>query len=363
MWPSLTGPRSATTSATGTLLGHEVTFSGTVVDDPPSSTVDGSSNLFSESMFTPPIALGDHLSFRISAPSSSYTLDFGSPTTDPIIDLGSDGSTLTFPAGTNITRVSGDAGLTVTGNVVTGAGNLTVDPVGLNDSNGTIQLDGTFQTISFTATTDYSLDGVYIQVGAHAPGLTPPTSPPATPQPPVARLSVAPNPTCVDVATTLDASASTGDRPIVRYGFEYHERDANGSPDPLPIVLADSSSPKATVRFPWSREESAATWGNQQVSIWVRDPAVVTLTVTDASGATGTTTATVNFADSTSNGDEFACARHRPDPAGAVGPGSGLVGLDRRAGALAVCGGVLPAGGRHVHGRHHWRDAIAGRRG
>ena len=74
--------------ATGTLLGHEVTFSGTVVDDPPSSTVDGSSNLFSESMFTPPIALGDHLSFRISAPSSSYTLDFGSPTTDPIIDLG-----------------------------------------------------------------------------------------------------------------------------------------------------------------------------------------------------------------------------------------------------------------------------------
>ena len=94
----------------------------------------------------------------------------------------------------------------------------------------------------------------------------------------------------------------------MRYGFEYHERDANGHPDPTAIVLADSSSPKATARFPWSREESAATWGKQQVSIWVRDPAVVTLTVTDASGATGTTTATVNFADSTSNGDEFACA-------------------------------------------------------
>ncbi len=349
--------------ATGTLLGHEVTFSGTVVDDPPSSTVDGSSNLFSESMFTPPIALGDHLSFRISAPSSSYTLDFGSPTTDPIIDLGSDGSTLTFPAGTNITRVSGDAGLTVTGNVVTGAGNLTVDPVGLNDSNGTIQLDGTFQTISFTATTDYSLDGVYIQVGAHAPGLTPPTSPPATPQPPVARLSVAPNPTCVDVATTLDASASTGDRPIVRYGFEYHERDANGSPDPLPIVLADSSSPKATVRFPWSREESAATWGNQQVSIWVR-----------RSGRRHAHCHRCLRRDGDDDGDRqlrglhverrrVRVRAHWPDPVGAVGPGSGLVGLDRRAGALADCGGVLPAGGRRVHGRHHWRDAIAGRRG
>ncbi len=84
-------------------------------------------------------------------------------------------------------------------------------------------------------------------------------------------------------------------------------------------MLADSSSPKATVRFPWSREESAATWGNQQVSIWVRDPAVVTLTVTDASGATGTTTATVNFADSTSNGDEFACAHiGTPPPAPSV---------------------------------------------
>ena len=154
--------------ATGTLLGHTVTFSGTTVDDPPSSTIDGTSNLFSESMFTPPIALGDHLSFRVFAPSTSYTLDFGAATTDPVIDLGSDGSTLTFPAGTSITRISGDPGLTVAGDVVSGAGNTTVDPVGLNDSNGTIQLNGTFQSISFSATTAYPLDGVYLQVGASA---------------------------------------------------------------------------------------------------------------------------------------------------------------------------------------------------
>ena len=169
--------------ATGTLLGHTVTFSGTTVDDPPSSTIDETSNLFSESMFTPPIALGDHLSFRVFAPSTSYTLDFGAATTDPVIDLGSDGSTLTFPAGTSITRISGDPGLTVAGNVVSGAGNTTVDPVGLNDSNGTIQLNGTFQSISFSATTAYPLDGVYLQVGASLPPPPPPPPPPTTTTP------------------------------------------------------------------------------------------------------------------------------------------------------------------------------------
>jgi hypothetical protein len=174
--------------ATGTLLGHTVTFSGTTVDDPPGSTIDGTSNLLSESMFTPPITLGDHLSFRVFAPSTSYTLDFGAPTTDPIIDLGSDGSTLTFPAGTSITRISGDAGLTVAGNVVSGAGNTTVDPVGLNDSNGTIQLNGTFQSISFSSTTAYPLDGVYLQVGASPPPpptttTTPTTTTPSPPPP------------------------------------------------------------------------------------------------------------------------------------------------------------------------------------
>jgi hypothetical protein len=177
--------------ATGTLLGHTITFSGTAVDDPPGSTIDGTSNLLSESMFTPPIALGDHLSFRVFAPSTSYTLDFGAATTDPVIDLGSDGSTLTFPAGTSITRISGDPGLTVAGNVVNGAGNTTVDPVGLNDSNGTIQLNGTFQSISFSATTAYPLDGVYLQVGASPPPPPPPpppsggaggTAPPPAPQ-------------------------------------------------------------------------------------------------------------------------------------------------------------------------------------
>ena len=175
--------------ATGTLLGHTVTFSGTTVDDPPSSTIDGTSNLLSESMFTPPITLGDHLSFRVFAPSTSYTLDFGAATTDPVIDLGSDASTLTFPAGTSITRISGDPGLTVAGNVVSGAGNTTVDPVGLNDSNGTIQLNGTFQSISFLATTAYPLDGVYLQVGArrrrrrHHPAPAPRHDPTTTPIP------------------------------------------------------------------------------------------------------------------------------------------------------------------------------------
>ena len=163
----------------------------------------GRANLLSESMFTPPITLGDHLSFRVFAPSTSYTLDFGAATTDPVIDLGSDGSTLTFPAGTSITRISGDPGLTVAGNVVSGAGNTTVDLWVRNDSNGTIQLNGTFQSISSSATTAYPLDGVYLQVGA-----SPPAPPPTTP--PSGGAGASPPPPPPPQVTSLQLGGSTG---------------------------------------------------------------------------------------------------------------------------------------------------------
>ena len=54
------------------------------------------------------------------APGAQYTIHFGSPTTNPVLELGSLGSRLDFPAGTHLTRLSGDSGFSVSGSSVLG---------------------------------------------------------------------------------------------------------------------------------------------------------------------------------------------------------------------------------------------------
>ena len=103
----------------------------------------------------------------------SFTLSFGVALQDPIFHLGSLASVLTFPAGTAVTRLSGHVGFVVAGNVVTGtAANPVPGPdgtMGLSDSNGSIQLSGTFTTITFTLVPNFAdgniPDGVFLQVG------------------------------------------------------------------------------------------------------------------------------------------------------------------------------------------------------
>jgi hypothetical protein len=168
------------TMATGTLLGHTVTLTGWHLSDVPYSVVDGSSPLFAGPYFTPPLPRSDAVELRAeNAAAHSYTLQLGAPTTDPVLHLGSLGTTLEFPPGTSITRVSGkDAGFAVAGSTITGAGNSEVDQYGENDSNGTVRLNGTFESISFTATTAYSIDGIVIQVGVAQPPTPTPTPAP-----------------------------------------------------------------------------------------------------------------------------------------------------------------------------------------
>jgi hypothetical protein len=95
-------------------------------------------------------------------PGYSYVLTFGFPRRDPILHLGSLASTIAFPPGTSITRVSGEDQLSVSGNTVTGA------LEGSDDANGTVRLEGTFQSVPFSTTPTYtgSPDGIYLQVGA-----------------------------------------------------------------------------------------------------------------------------------------------------------------------------------------------------
>jgi hypothetical protein len=156
-WTSVTGSPA---TATGTLQGATISLSGSAVDTAPMSVVNGTSTVFNRPDFAPPLPASDAIHFR-GAGGNSYTLGFGTAVTDPIVHLGSLASTLHFPVGTTVTRVSGDAEFSVAGGDVIGG--IDDTPAG-DDANGTVRLSGTFTSIPFT--TDFpGTDGIYFQAG------------------------------------------------------------------------------------------------------------------------------------------------------------------------------------------------------
>jgi hypothetical protein len=160
------------TGAAGTLGTVEVALSGPMGtafylhDDYPN---------FSGPAFTPPQADTGMVEMA-GGPGHAFTLTFGAPVVDPVMFLGSFGSILALPAGTAVTRVSGDAGFAVAGSTVTGEpANPVVLPDGslsLSDSNGTVVVSGLFSSLTFTLTPNYAdisiPDGVFLQVGGMA---------------------------------------------------------------------------------------------------------------------------------------------------------------------------------------------------
>lgn len=146
------------TSATGTLHGHEVRLTGPIGTG---SDFNATFTLFDSDAFTPRLAASDCVEI-VGGAGHTFTLAFGSPVQDPVLLLASFGSIMTFAPGTVVRRLSGDAGFTVTGNLVTGV-------AGQTDSNGTVRLTGVFTTIGFTVTTnlpDTAIpDGIFLQVG------------------------------------------------------------------------------------------------------------------------------------------------------------------------------------------------------
>ena len=175
--------------ATGTLLGQSISLSGNHVD--PASPLDGSSTVFASAFFSPPLATSDAAVFY-GSPGYTYTLAFGAPVQDPVLHVSSLASTLQFPAGTQITKVSGEDTFTVSGSSVAGV------LAGSVDANGTIQLTGTFTSIAFSTTPVYTAsteDGIYLQVGGSSPSVPAPGVPPAPPSPPTPAPAPAPGPT------------------------------------------------------------------------------------------------------------------------------------------------------------------------
>jgi hypothetical protein len=135
----------------------------------------------------------------------------------------------------------------------------------------------------------------------------------ATPSgPPVARLTVTPNPTCTDVLTNLDASASSAPAGIVKYRFEYFQPTTDSpSPDAEDVLVYDGSGHAAYTTFTWNRAPSGrgafdGLADNGYVEGF-RDPADVKVTVTDARGATATATVHVTFVQGESVNDRTGC--------------------------------------------------------
>ena len=191
--------------ATGTLNGSSISISGTHVFPPPVSVLDGHWTFFSGPDFSPALERTDVIQVGASSPAESYTLTFGSPVTDPVIEIGSLGSRLDFANGTQITKIAGQSGFTVSGSSVIGTPSSTLGPDGINDSNGTVQLAGTFTSILFTALyTVGSEDGVILQVGASPP------PPPPSPPPPAPTTTPAPGRSPARVASfTSGATAAS----------------------------------------------------------------------------------------------------------------------------------------------------------
>jgi hypothetical protein len=152
-------------TATGSLLGTDVSLSGGHVWDTPSSVTDGSWPNFSGPDFSPALTKSDAIQIS-GAPGYSYTLRFSAPTTDPILELGSLASRIDFPSGTKVKRLSGQDTFTVNDSSVTGALDSRLGPDGLNDASGTVKLRGTYSTITFSATALYSgpEDGIMVQL-------------------------------------------------------------------------------------------------------------------------------------------------------------------------------------------------------
>lgn len=155
-----TSVNTTTNVAVGTLGPVSVTLTGTDINY---GVTDGSSTVFNQPYFSPPLTSSDEVGIGGSPSVFSYTVTFGAPVANPRMHILSLASALTF-SGIPLTKLSGESDFVVSGSTVTGVDNNT--PNG-HDANGTIELSGIFSSYTFTAQYAASSgDGISIQIGA-----------------------------------------------------------------------------------------------------------------------------------------------------------------------------------------------------
>ena len=132
-----------------------------------------------------------------------------------------------------------------------------------------------------------------------------------------ARFTISPNPTCTGLPVTFDASSSkTPNPPITRYQFSYTIVDdpfwvALGGSYPTPPggYFADSANPRATEVFGFDVDAHPLAPKVFPAGTYFADPRVVTLRVTDGTGASASYTQQVDFAQSISNLSRADCPK------------------------------------------------------
>jgi hypothetical protein len=119
------------------------------------TTINGSFTGYNTSFFTPGVVSTDVI---VGGSTSSYTISFGQPITNPTLHLWQlADTTLTFTNAFSL--VSSDGGFTTTSNTIRGAQDQ-------NDSNGSLLFSGTFSQLSWVASNGNSEDGVGLQISA-----------------------------------------------------------------------------------------------------------------------------------------------------------------------------------------------------
>jgi hypothetical protein len=166
----------AASQAAGTLVGTPVTLSGGHVWDVPVSRTDGSWPYFSGPDFVPSLPSTDELQISGGATPYTYTLSFGTPVTDPVLEIGSLASKIEFTNATGVTKLGGDSGFTTTTSSVTGTlRSTTPGPEYVYDASGTVKVTGTYTSLTFKATKLYQgggEDGILVQVVVAQPTFT-----------------------------------------------------------------------------------------------------------------------------------------------------------------------------------------------
>ncbi|MCX4907577.1 hypothetical protein [Streptomyces sp. NBC_00878] len=157
--------RDSDQKATGKLGGRTVTVTG-LTGTLGAVDINGEHTEFGTTLYTPQLPTSDSVELRSRKDDTEFKIDFGAKVQDAILHLGSLASTMTFEAGTTITRISGDADFKVPqNNTVTGK--FKEGPP--TDSNGTIHISKSdpFSSITFKLRLNYdgTEEGVYLQFG------------------------------------------------------------------------------------------------------------------------------------------------------------------------------------------------------
>jgi hypothetical protein len=150
------------TNGVGVIGANSVQIAGASVGG---GTTNGTFGRYANpALYSPPLATSDTVYVSGTSPPSSYTVTFGAPASNVRIYLASFASKFTFGNNLQITKVSGDAVMLVSGNIASGVVNDS--PPGY-DTNGILALPGTLTSFTFTAEYDVGgTDGIYFQIYA-----------------------------------------------------------------------------------------------------------------------------------------------------------------------------------------------------